>query len=85
MLVGGAVSLDAKEPIGQTLDSISLAILSFVMVCWGAFLFCYGIQAFRAASFGLGLMVFMVNGKERAGADAAELPHNIIVIGRRFF
>jgi len=60
MLVGGAVSLDAKEPIGQTLDSISLAILSFVMVCWGAFLFCYGIQAFRAASFGLGLMVFMV-------------------------
>lgn len=60
MVVGGAVLLCAKEPISDTLDSVSPTILCFVMVCWGAFLFCYGIQAFRAASFGLGLMTFMV-------------------------
>ncbi len=60
MVIGGAVSLSAKEPISETLDSASPSILSFVMMCWGAFLFCYGIHAFRTASFGLGLMVFMV-------------------------
>lgn len=59
MLVGGAISLGTKEPIGETLDSYPPAILSFVMMCWGAFLLCYGIHAFRAASFGLSLMVFM--------------------------
>ena len=36
------------------------AILSFVMVCWGGFLLCYGIHALRAAFFGLSLMAFMV-------------------------
>lgn len=60
MVVGSVVSLDAREPISETLDSYSPAILSFVMMCWGAFLFCYGIHAVRTASFGLGLMVFMV-------------------------
>lgn len=60
MVAGGAISLCTKDPISETLDSFSATMLSFVMVCWGAFLFCYGIQAFRAASFGLGLMAFMV-------------------------
>ncbi|HEU5409217.1 MAG TPA: exosortase/archaeosortase family protein [Nitrospira sp.] len=60
MAVGGAVSLETKDPISGTLDSCSSPILSFVMVCWGVFLLCYGIHALRAASFGLGLMVFMV-------------------------
>ena len=55
MVIGGAVSLIAKEPISETLDSVSPSILSFVMICWGAFLFCYGTQALRAAAFGLGL------------------------------
>lgn len=60
MAVGGTVSLGTKDPISETLDSCSLAILSFVMMCWGAFLFCYGIPALRAAFFGLSLMAFMV-------------------------
>jgi len=60
MVAGGVVSLCTKDPISETLDSFSATMLSFVMVCWGAFLLCYGIQAFRAASFGLGLMAFMV-------------------------
>lgn len=54
------MSFGMKEPMGETLDNFSLAILSFVMMCWGAFLFCYGMQAFRTASFGLGLMTFMI-------------------------
>lgn len=60
MMLGGAVSLSVKEPISETLESVSPSILSFVMICWGTFLFCYGTQAFREAAFGLGLMVFMV-------------------------
>ncbi len=60
MVIGGAVSLSVKEPISETLDSVSPSILSFVMMCWGAFLFCYGTQALRAAAFGLALMVFIV-------------------------
>lgn len=60
MVVGGAMSLATKDPISGALEGYSLTILSFVMMCWGAFLLCYGIQAFRAASFGLGLMAFMV-------------------------
>lgn len=60
MAVGGAVSLGTEEPASEALDNFSATLLSFVMICWGAFLFCYGAQAFLAASFGLGLMVFMV-------------------------
>lgn len=60
MLVGGAVSLATKDTVSEALGGYAPTILSFVMMCWGAFLLSYGIQAFRAASFGLGLMVFMV-------------------------
>ena len=60
MVVGGTASLATKVQTSETIDSLSLVILSFVVMCWGAFLLCYGISAFRAASFGLGLMVFMV-------------------------
>ena len=54
------MSLATKDPISGALEGYSLTILSFVMMCWGASLICYGIQAFRAASFGLGFMAFMV-------------------------
>ncbi|MBX3300775.1 MAG: exosortase [Nitrospira sp.] len=84
MVIGGAVSFSAKEPISEALDNFSPTIISFVMVCWGAFLFCYGTQAFRAASFGLGLMIFIVpfpsfvldaivGFLQRSSADAVEL------------
>lgn len=39
---------------------LSPAMLAMVTACWGAFLLCYGIQAFRKASFGLLLLLFMV-------------------------
>jgi exosortase len=39
---------------------LSLAMLSMVTACWGAFLLCYGFQAFRKASFGLLFLFFIV-------------------------
>lgn len=91
MVVGGAASLVTKEPISETFDSFSPTILSFVMICWGAFLFCYGMQAFRAASFGLGLMAFIVpfpsfvldavvGFLQHSSADAVELLFSILGI-----
>ena len=41
-------------------DYLSPAMFSMVTACLGAFLLCYGIQAFRKASFGLLLLLFMV-------------------------
>lgn len=84
IVAGGAVLLAAQEPRSDTVNSFSSAILAFVMMCWGAFLFCYGIQAFRAATFGLGLMVFIipfpdfvlntiVRFLQRGSADAVDL------------
>lgn len=60
MAMGGAVSFMWAEPASEGLASVSPAMLSFVMICWGAFLVCYGAKAVRAASFELGLLVFMV-------------------------
>ncbi len=59
MVIGSVLSLGTKDPISDALDGYSPAILSFVMMCWGAFLLCYGAHAIREASFGLGLMAFM--------------------------
>lgn len=84
MMAGGTVSWGTKEPINELLDSFSPTILSFVMICWGAFLFCYGVQAFRAVSLPLGLMAFMVpfpsfaldaivGFLQRSSADAVEV------------
>ena len=60
MVAGVVVSLGAKGPTSDTLAGLSPTIFSFVVLSWGAFLLCYGLQAFRTASFGLGLLVFMV-------------------------
>lgn len=60
MVMGAALSWRAGLPIVEAPDNLSPALLSMVTICWGAFLFCYGTIAFRAASFGLLLLVFMV-------------------------
>jgi len=91
MLVGVAVALGTTDPVSETLDSLSPSMLSFVMMCWGAFLFCYGRQAFCAASFGLGFMAFMVpfpsffldavvGFLQHSSADAVELLFSILGI-----
>jgi exosortase len=60
MVAGSGVWFMADEPTDGNLAGLSPVILSLVTICWGAFLFCYGPKAFRAASFALGLLVFMV-------------------------
>ena len=39
---------------------LTVQMLAFVLMCWGIFLFCYGIQAFRTYSFGLLVLLCMV-------------------------
>lgn len=41
-------------------DVLSAKILGFAIVCWGAFIFCYGVAAARAFSFGLLFLLCMV-------------------------
>jgi len=60
MAIGGAVLFVADNPADGQMASLSPAMLSLIMLCWGSFLFCYGPKAFRVASFALGLLVFMV-------------------------
>lgn len=60
MILGAAVRFSAHEANVGKLEHVLPAMLSVVMTCWGAFLFCYGPRAFREASLGLGLLIFMV-------------------------
>jgi exosortase len=39
---------------------LTVTTLAFVMMCWGIFLFCYGVQAFRTNLFGLLILLWMV-------------------------
>jgi exosortase len=67
----------------------AIAILSMVATCVGAFLLCYGFDAFRKASFGLLLLAFMtplppallhavISFLQRASAEASELLFELI-------
>ena len=58
--LGVVLSMGATIPIEERLDALSPQVLSIVIIGWGSFIFCYGTKAFRAASFGLSLLVFMV-------------------------
>ncbi len=60
IIAGIATSFLRSDRAWDEPASLSLAMLSMVMVCVGAFLLCYGIQAFRKASFGLLLLLFMI-------------------------
>jgi len=60
MMAGNVLCLSASEPTVEKLDALPPVMLSIVTICWGAFLLCYGARSFRAASFGLGLLIFMV-------------------------
>jgi exosortase len=60
MTIGVAWSWLTSPLVPDQQAALSPAMLSMVTACWGAFLLCYGIQAFRKASFGLLLLLFMV-------------------------
>ena len=48
------------SPTAEQLDTLSPHIFSMVVMVWGSFLFCYGVQSMRAASFGLGFLLLMI-------------------------
>ncbi len=60
MTIGVAWSWIASALAPDPQAYLSPAMLSMVTACLGAFLLCYGIQAFRKASFELLLLFFMV-------------------------
>lgn len=41
-------------------DRLSYTMLAFVVMCWGLFLFCFGISCARRVSFGLWFLLFLV-------------------------
>jgi len=41
-------------------DHLAMAMLAFVVMCWGIFLFCFGMTVCRMVSFGLLFLLFMV-------------------------
>lgn len=58
--LGMVLYVFTPTPQSESLDFLSLHMLSMVVVCWGAFLCCYGVRAFQAASFGLLILLAMV-------------------------
>lgn len=50
----------AALPASDQIDSFIPCILAMVVMLWGSFLFCYGVQSTRAAFFALGLLILLV-------------------------
>jgi exosortase len=44
----------------ETQDSLTAAVLAFVVTCWGLFLLGYGLRCFRENLFGLAILLFLV-------------------------
>lgn len=77
MVVGlGAVGSWYASRAATGVDYVSLSTLSFVLVIWGVFLFCYGPAIRRAFSFGLLFLLCMV-------PFPAAVLHSIIVFLQR--
>lgn len=60
MIIAGIISRLVALPTADQLDSLTPHIFAMVVMVWGGFLFCYGIQSIRAASFGLGFLLLMI-------------------------
>jgi exosortase len=60
-LLGGS-GVIAWQPFagGAAVGELSVHILAFVGMCWGAFLLCYGIKAARTFAFGLLFLLWIV-------------------------
>ena len=60
MLGVGALCYWGADAVAWAPDHLSMAMLAFVMMCWGIFLSCFGITLCRQVSFGLLFLLFMV-------------------------
>lgn len=60
MVTGGIVHLFAGLPTSEEMDGFAPHILAMVLMVWGSFLLCYGVQSTRAALFALGLLLLLI-------------------------
>ena len=61
LLMGaGAFSYWAAGAVAGTPDHLFWTMLAFLMMCWGSFLFCFGISCFRKFLFGFLFLLFLV-------------------------
>jgi exosortase len=59
MAAGAFGAWQADTVIGGP-DLLAAKVLAFTIMCWGAFVFCYGVRAARAFSFGMLFLLCMV-------------------------
>jgi exosortase len=60
VMAAGAITAWQAEAVASGPDVLSAQVLGFVVVCWGAFLLCYGLGAARVFSFGLLFLLCVV-------------------------
>jgi len=60
VMAGGAICYWLADGQEWTRDQLAVAILAFVVMCWGLFLFSFGDGCFRKNSFALVMLLFMV-------------------------
>lgn len=60
LLGAGALSYAETDPVAWAPDHLSVTMLAFVVMCWGAFLFCFGLRRCFKSAFGLLFLLFMV-------------------------
>lgn len=59
-LGGGALSYAETDPVAWAPDHLSVTMLAFVVMCWGMFLFCFGLKCWLKSSFGLLFLLFII-------------------------
>ncbi|MDF0643883.1 MAG: exosortase/archaeosortase family protein [Nitrospira sp.] len=60
VMAGGGVCYWVADGQDWTPDRLAVAILAFVVMCWGLFLFSFGAGCFRTELFALVMLLFMV-------------------------
>jgi exosortase len=60
LLALGTIGYSHTESLAYGSTDLSLAVMAFVVTCWGIFLLCYGSRSYRLCSFGLLLLLCMV-------------------------
>lgn len=87
--LGGIVHSFADVPRNEGIDDFTPHIAAMVLMLWGSFVFCYGVQSTRAASFALGLLLLLipmplyvlsgiVGFLQRASAEASSLLFSLL-------
>jgi exosortase len=87
VLIGAsaAILVDVFQ-ILTSADRLCLQMFGIVIIWWGLFIFCYGLQAARKAMLPLSLLFFVIPPPERAaGALVAFLQHQSAILSYQLF